>query len=81
MPTFESLAEGIGTYQSNDIGKFLQESLVERWPATAVEVVPVEREGNSMFDMIVKTDPITACEMRAFVRGFFTAHNNRHKLG
>ncbi len=69
MSLFESPPEEIGTYASSHI------------PTTPVEVVPVRREGHSMFDMIVKTDPITACEMRAFVKGFFTAFNNRERLG
>jgi hypothetical protein len=80
MQTFENPSEEIGTYKSDQVGEGLREALTSYWPATAVEVVPVEREGHPVFDMIVKTDPITACEMRAFVRGFFTAYNNRHKL-
>ena len=40
----------------------------------------VEREGHNLFEMVVRTDPITACEMKAFVGGFFRAYNNRHKL-
>lgn len=80
MPTFESPPEEIGTFHSNQVGDHLREALTERWASTTVEVVTVVREGHSMYDLIVKTDPITACEMRAFVAGFFTAFNNRDKL-
>ncbi len=77
MPNFESPAEQIGTYHSSNVDENLRHGLTEGWPSTAIEVVPVQREGHSMFDMVVKTDPITVCEMRAFVKGFFTALNNR----
>ena len=81
MPVYESEPEEIGTYHNNSIGDFLREGLSEKFPTTTIEVKPVTREGHSMFDMIVKTDPLTVCEMRAFVGGFFRAYNNRQKLG
>lgn len=81
MPVFESEPEEIGTYHSDHIGQALQEGLTKHWPTTVVEVKPVTKEGHQMFDMVVKTDPITACEMRAFTKGFFLALNNRHTLG
>ncbi len=80
MPMFESEPETIGTYKSDQIGNFLREGLSEKYPKTEIEVVPVHREGHALFDMIVRTDPITACEMRAYVGGFFRAYNNRNKL-
>lgn len=81
MPTFESPVEEIGSFHNNMIGDCLREELTSRWPKDPIDVVPVQREGHSMFDLTVRTDPLTAGEMRAFVRGFFTAFNNRHKLG
>ena len=73
--------ETIGTYKNDTIGSFLREGLAERYPTTTIDVIPVEREGHQLFDIVVRTDPITACEMKAFVGGFFRAYNNRHKLG
>jgi hypothetical protein len=82
MPNpYESPPEEIGSFINDHIGEALKEGLTENWPTTTVEVVPVTKEGHQMFDMIVRTDPITACEMRAFTKGFFRAHNNRHRLG
>ena len=82
MPNpYESPPEEIGTFHSDFIGQALQEGLNENWPTTVVEVVPVTKEGHQMFDMIVRSDPITACEMRAFTKGFLRAFNNRHLLG
>lgn len=73
--------ETVGTYKNGPIGDFLREGLAERFPTTVVEVVPVERQGHQLFELVVRTDPITACEMKAFVGGFFRAYNNRHRLG
>ena len=81
MPLFENAPEEIGTYHSDPIGQALREGLNEGWPTTTIEVVSVVKEGHQMFDLIVKTDPLTASEMRAFTKGFFRAFNNRHKLG
>ena len=80
MGAFESPAEEIGTYHTENVGDFLREALAEKFPTTTIEVVPITREGNRMFDMIVKTDPLTAGEMRAYVTGFFRAYNHRHKF-
>ena len=77
---FEGDPETIGTYKNDNVGNFLREGLAEKYPTTTIEVIPVERQGHQVFDLVVKTDPITACEMKAFVSGFFRAHNNRHKL-
>jgi len=78
MPAFESERETIGTYHSDHIGEELREGLTDLFPAAPLEVVPVQREGHAMFDLFVKTDPITVGEMRAFVQGYFTAYNKRH---
>lgn len=72
--------ETIGTYKNENLGNFLREGLAEKYPTITIEVVDVEREGHQLKDMVVRTDPITACEMKAFVGGFFRAYNNRHKL-
>jgi hypothetical protein len=77
---FESEPSGIGTYRSATVGDYLREALATQWPKEPVQVCPVERDGLSMFDLIVRTDPITATEMKAFVRGFFTAYNSRSKF-
>lgn len=80
-PSYEDEAAGIGSFQNDVVGTALRTALTDKWPATTVEVVRVTRDGHAMFDMMVKTDPITASEMSAFVTGFFTAYNNRHALG
>jgi hypothetical protein len=77
----QSDPEVIATYKNDQIGNFLREGLTEKYPTTTIEVQTVERQGHQVFEMVVRTDPITACEMKAFVGGFFRAYNNRHKLG
>lgn len=79
--TLQSDPETIGTYKNDVIGNFLREGLSERYPTTTIEVIPVERQGHQLYDLVVRVDPITASEMKAFVGGFFRCYNNRHKLG
>ena len=81
LSALESEPEAIGTYRNDDLGAFLREGLNEKYPATTIEVRPIEKEGIQLYEMVVRTDPITVSEMRAFVGGFFRAYNNRHKLG
>ena len=78
--SFDNPRERIGSFRSAQIGDTLKQGMEKRWPNAPVEVEPVVREGNSMFDIFVKTDPITKSEMSAFIQGFFTAYNDRHKL-
>lgn len=78
--TLESDPEIIATYKNDQVGDFLREGLAEKYPTTTIEVVAAERQGHQVHELIVRTDPITACEMKAFVGGFFRAYNNRHKL-
>lgn len=74
MPNpYESPAEEIGTFVTDTVGEMIREGLTKHWPTTIVEVIPVTKEGHQMYDLIVKTDPITVCEMRAFTKGFFMA--------
>lgn len=77
---FEDAPEEIGTFATEPVGDTLRASITERWPTTTIEVVPVTREGATMYGMVVKTDPLTVSEMRAFVSGFFLALNNKHRL-
>jgi hypothetical protein len=77
---FDNPRERIGTYRAAIVGDTLKEGLEKGWPNAPVEVVPVEREGNSMYDLFVKADPLTLSEMSAFVQGFFKCYNDRHKL-
>jgi hypothetical protein len=73
--------ETIGTYRSGPVGDSLREGLAETYPKETIEVVSVTKEGHQVFEMRVRTDPLTIGEMRAYVGGFFRAFNNRHKIG
>ena len=70
---YESPEEEIGTFVTDTVGEMIRDGLTKHWPTTVVEVKPVEKEGHRMWEMSVKTDPITVCEMRAFTKGFFMA--------
>jgi hypothetical protein len=75
MPVFESTPERVGTFITDTVGNVIREGLAKNWPSTTIEVIPVTREGKEMYDIIVKTDPITVCEMQAFAKGFFAGWN------
>lgn len=71
----------IGEFSSDSVGTVLVEGLKSRYPNVTLKIKSIERNGNSIRGIEAETDFIQADEMKMFVQGFFTAFNNRERMG